>query len=189
VCFDLDVIGLDAEPIALLTPRSVHLRVSAPATFTEVSQDASGNGPGGGGTIEGRVQQTTPTEAEVTFDKELVPTKLLPDGLVEIGVQYQGKSYAFAFGVKPSMTLDSARMHDGVIALKVNARERGKLAVTVKTGKKATVWTTRIKRAPETITIRHRLRASVRSHKHCRVRVTLSNQAGKVSVGSDVAGD
>ncbi|HEY1688902.1 MAG TPA: hypothetical protein VGF95_08560 [Solirubrobacteraceae bacterium] len=191
LCADLVVIGLDAEPIALLTPGTVHLRVSAPVTFTKVDQVVTGDGPNKGSTIEGRVHQTSPTEADVVFDEELVPTMTLPAELVGIGVLYEGAKYGFAFKVEPGLTVESARLRGDMMTVKAGAAEAGGLDVVVEGGKGARLarWAIAVRHAPSKITIKRRLRASARGHEHYRVRVTLRNKWGHASAGSEVIDD
>jgi hypothetical protein len=110
--------GFDAKNIAVVTPGSVDIHLSRPATVLEATN----------GVAVGTVHQDAPDEATVTFSSTLAEGKL-----AWAVVAYGGQSYDFYFKPENAVAIASVSCARGRAHVRVMSKAQGTLTVTVRT--------------------------------------------------------
>lgn len=176
VCFDIGVSALDVQPIALLTPGSIHVRISMPVRFINAAQRASGRTAA----MQGTIKQTTSTEAIISF-----PGKLVSRSLVDIDVNFNGQNFTFVFENATGLETERTVVMGRHVSVYLQAEVPGKLVIKIfhPGGSLAAVTSRRMTSVGKRVvhlTLHKPFSRNLASH--CRIIVTLKNGLGSEQV-------
>jgi hypothetical protein len=198
ICFGIGGGPFGVHQIALLTPGSMRIRLSAPAQFIDAGSSASlpGHAHRAGESLHGLsdsrkvvgfVKQLNPTEGALKFKRPLFSGELAwvtvrYDGMDLSGREVQ-ENYKFYFAPIHGLSLIGASCVNRIARVTVFARTEGRLVVSISNSRPgASLARTSIRvTSPGKQVLRLRLPANVNGGNHanhCLISATLTNSSG-----------
>jgi hypothetical protein len=169
VCFGARLVG-GVYQIPLLTPGSIHVRLSAPARFVSASTTVAGSAR-----VNGVIKQVDPSDGMIMFDRPLVP------GSVEVvTVEFEGTEFGLPFIPVNGFTMTHATCSRRTARVAVLAQAAGTLSVDVRSSRRGALLAHGSRRlnVPGSRILKLALPYR-RKTKNCSISVTLKNASGR----------